>query len=107
MMRCSDEWELHKYSLEQEYGTTALLWLAYASDKTRFELESRPFCLEDWALCYGGGSLSAEICGYSSLSKDEEWDDIGASSEEVESKFVFAESPKVESESAAEDGPSH
>ncbi|KAK7273997.1 hypothetical protein RIF29_15066 [Crotalaria pallida] len=40
--------------------------------------------LEDWALCYGGGSSSTRTCGDSSLLEDEELDDIGASDEEVD-----------------------
>ncbi|KAK7260543.1 hypothetical protein RIF29_26681 [Crotalaria pallida] len=40
------------------------------------EVEDGAGHLEDWALCYGGGSSSAEICGDSSLSEDEELDDI-------------------------------
>ncbi|KAK7268308.1 hypothetical protein RIF29_21005 [Crotalaria pallida] len=57
--------------------------------------------LKDWALCYEGGSTTAEICGDASLSEDEKLDDTGTSNEVVGSRFVSVEFPKVVSESVA------
>ncbi|KAK7274179.1 hypothetical protein RIF29_15258 [Crotalaria pallida] len=60
----------------------------------------RPRCLDVGAR---GGSLTAEVCGDSSLLEDEELDDAGTSNEVVESRFVSVESPEFATESVAED----